>query len=89
MPRYGCFEIRTTCGSCGSPLPINGPFTRFSCTSCFEDISIPEDRIADFLNDFEEEYEGLIEGQGSGGTLMCGSGTFKYGHWRLSPRFLW
>lgn len=86
MPRYGCFEIRTTCSSCGSPLPINGPYTRFSCTACFEDISIPQDRIADFLNDFEEEYEGLTEGQGCGGTLMCGSGTFKYSHWRLSPR---
>ena len=86
MPRYGCFEIRTTCGSCGSPLPINGPYTRFSCTSCFEDIAIPQDRIADFLNDFEEEYEGFTKGQGSGGTLMCGSGTFKYSHWRLPPR---
>ena len=86
MPRYGCFEIRTTCGSCGSPLPINGPYTRYSCTSCFEDVSIPQDRIADFLNDFEEEYEGFTEGQGSGGTLMCGSGTYKYSHWRLPPR---
>lgn len=86
MPRYGCFEIRTTCGSCGSPLPINGPFTRYSCTSCFEDVSIPQDRIADFLNDFEEEYEGFTEGQGSGGTIMCGSGTYKYSHWRLAPR---
>lgn len=86
MPRYGCFEIRTTCSSCGSPFPINGPYRRFSCTSCFEDISIPQDRIADFLNDFEEEYEGLTERQGSGGTIMCGSGTFKYSHWRLSPR---
>ncbi len=86
MPRYGCFEIRTTCSSCGSPLPINGPYTRFSCTSCFESISIPPDRIAGFLNDFEEEYEGLSDGQGSGGTLMCGSGTFEYGCWRLEPR---
>ena len=86
MQRYGCFEIRTTCSSCGSSLPINGPYTRFSCTACFEDISIPQDRIADFLNDFEEEYEGFVEGQGSGGTLMCGSGTYKYSHWRLPPR---
>ncbi|RKZ07291.1 hypothetical protein DRQ25_11910 [Candidatus Fermentibacteria bacterium] len=86
MPRYGCFEIRTTCGSCGSPLPINGPYTRYSCTSCFEDVTVPQDRIADFLNDFEEEYEGFTEGQGSGGTIMCGSGTYKYSQWRLSPR---
>ncbi|MCD4702148.1 MAG: hypothetical protein K8S24_09870 [Candidatus Aegiribacteria sp.] len=86
MKRYGCFEIRTTCSSCGSPLPINGPFTRFSCMACFEDISIPQDRIADFLNDFEEECEGLTKGQGRGGTLMCGGGTFKYGYWKLEPR---
>ena len=44
------------------------------------------ERIADFLNDFEEEYEGLTDGQGQGGTLMSGSGTFKYGYWRLEPR---
>ena len=49
-------------------------------------MTLSPDIIADFLNDFEEEYEGLSEGQGRGGTLMSGSGTFKYSYWRLEPR---
>ncbi len=44
------------------------------------------DIIAGFLNDLEEEYESLTEGQGRGGTLMSGSGTFKYSYWRLELR---
>lgn len=86
MQRYGCFEIRTTCSSCGQSLPINGPSKQLSCTACFEDMTISTDIIAGFLNDFEEEYEGLTEGQGRGGTLMSGSGTFKYSYWKLEPR---
>ncbi len=86
MPRYGCFEIRTSCRSCGHSIPINGPFRSLLCTACFENLLLSPERIADFLNDFEEDYEGLTEGQGQGGTLMSGSGTFEYGYWRLEPR---
>ncbi len=85
IQRYGCFKIRTTCSSCGQPLPINGPYKQLTCTSCFKETTISPDIIADFLNDFEEEFEGFTEGQGSGGTLMSGSGTFKYSYWRLEP----
>ena len=86
MNRYGCFQIRTSCGSCGQPVPVNGPFRELTCGSCFEKVSIPADIYAGFMNDFEEEYEGYAEGEGSGGTLMSGSGTYKYGVWRLTPR---
>jgi len=84
--RYGCFEISTACSSCGRTIPINGPFLQHYCTACCETMTLSPDRIAGFLNDFEEEYEGLLEGQGRGGTLISGSSTFKYGCWRLNPR---
>ena len=86
MTRYGCFEIRTTCSSCGNPIPVNGPQGSLTCTACFEEMALSPERIAGFLNDFEEDYEGLTEGQGQGGTLMSGDGSFKYGYWRLEPR---
>jgi DNA-directed RNA polymerase subunit RPC12/RpoP len=86
MPRFGCFEIRTSCGSCGQPVQVNGPFTTLSCSSCFRDVHIPAETLTGFFNDFEEDYPGLDEGQGSGGTLMGGGGTFEYGYWRLEPR---
>ncbi|MBN2585777.1 MAG: hypothetical protein JXA64_04465 [Candidatus Fermentibacteraceae bacterium] len=86
MPRYACLEIRTSCSSCGQPIPVNGPYLKMICPACFKDVSISGDVVGDFLNDFEEEYESLNSGQGQGGTLMCGSGTFKYGYWRLPPR---
>jgi len=86
LARYGCFEIRTSCSGCGQPVPVNGPFREVTCSSCFSSVRIPPDIIAGFMNDFEEEYEGRAEGEGSGGTLMSGSGTYKYGQWRLAPR---
>ena len=85
MERYGCFEVRTTCSSCGSPIVVNGPYRLITCPSCFKQTDI-SDTMAGFLNDFEEEYEGFDNGQGQGGTLMGGSGTFQYGYWRLAPR---
>jgi len=82
MDRYGCFEVRTTCRSCGSSIVVNGPCRLITYTSCFKQTDIA-DTVAGFLNDFEEEYEGFDDGQG--GTLMGGDGTFEYGYWRLSP----
>jgi hypothetical protein len=86
MRRSGCFEIRMDCPRCGQSVPINGPFRRFYCSSCSECLSIPDETITGFLCDFEEDSPGLSEGQGSGGTMMGGGGTFKYGYWRLAPR---
>ena len=85
MQRYGCFKISTTCKSCGQPLPVNGPFDKITCTSYFNDVNISQDILAGFLNDFEEEFEGLDEGQGTGGTLMSGNETYKYSYWKLEP----
>jgi hypothetical protein len=86
MPRNVCLEIRTSCNSCGESIPINGPWTKVTCSACFRETAVPPDILAGFLNDFEEEYEGFERGQGSGGTLMSGSGTYKYGCWRMPPR---
>ena len=86
MERFACLEVRAACGSCGQSVPINGPYRKVTCTACFNDFSVPADILGDFLNDFEEEYEGLVDRQGTGGTLMSGSGTYKYGIWRLAPR---
>jgi len=86
MSRSACFEIRTSCPKCGQPVPVNGPFRFLFCSGCFETFSIPDDIIIGFLADFEEESDGLATGEGSGGTLMSGSGTYKYGYWKLNPR---
>lgn len=84
--RYACIEAGTNCDTCGQPIPMNGPYTEFTCPACQEERHVPPDILGSLINDFEEEYEGLLDGQGSGGTLMSGSGTYKYGLWRLPPR---
>ncbi|MBN1435341.1 hypothetical protein JW921_11310 [Candidatus Fermentibacterales bacterium] len=86
MERFACLEVRIACGSCGQSIPINGPYRRVTCSACFNETPVPPDILAGFLNDFEEEYEGLQQGQGQGGTLMSGSGTYKYGYWRIPLR---
>lgn len=84
--RYVCMETGTTCDSCGQPVPLNGPYGVIACPACHEEKRVPPDIVGGLINDFEDEYEGLLDGQGSGGTLMSGSGTYKYGLWRLPPR---
>ena len=86
MYRSGCFEIRTSCPRCGQSVPVNGPFRSLLCSGCFETFSIPDKTITGFLNNFEEEFTDLAEGEGSGGTIISGAGTFTYGYWRLAPR---
>ncbi len=85
MSRYGYFELRSSCGSCGQPMPVNGPLTSVSCSYCFKENQIQASTIADFINDLEDDYEGLAEGTGHGGTLMGGDGTFKYKQQRRQP----
>ncbi|MBW1881165.1 MAG: hypothetical protein JRJ84_22655 [Deltaproteobacteria bacterium] len=84
-PRYACFEIRTECDRCGQPVPLNGPALLVTCPHCFSEVRLPEERIADLLDDFENDYPELEPRQGHGGTLMS-ERTYKYGYWRLPPR---
>ena len=86
MKRYACLELITSCGSCDGSVPVNGPFREVTCHSCFEKIAIPPERIADFINSFEEDFPELDTGQGRKGTVMSGSGTYKYRYWRMPPR---
>ena len=86
MQRFACLEVRTVCNRCGQSIPVNGPYAEVTCGACFGRQTVPADIVGDFINDFEEEYQGISEGQGRGGTLMSGSGTYKYGYWRLRPR---
>lgn len=86
MRRYACLEVRVTCSSCGGSIPVNGPCIELNCPACFETMPVSTDILGGFLNDLEEEYEGITKGQGRGGTVISGSGTYKYGYWRLPPR---
>ena len=74
------------CPRCGQSVPINGPFRKLYCSSCSECFAIPNETITGFLSDFEEDSPGMKSGQGSGGTMIGGGGTFKYGYWLLAPR---
>ena len=84
--RFACIRTNTTCDSCGQPVPMNGPCTSFTCSSCNAVKTVPPDVLGGIINDFEDEYDGLSDGQGSGGTLMCGSGTYRYRLLKLPPR---
>jgi hypothetical protein len=86
MARYVCLEVRVACSSCGQSIPVNGPYIKVTCPACFNEMPVSRDILGGFLNDFETEYEGISKGQGQGGTVMSGSGTYKYGYWRLPPR---
>jgi len=83
--RYACFEIRTSCDKCGQPVPVNGPLLRPVCTHCSATVPIPEERIAGFLLDFEDDAEALEQGEGHGATVIAGR-TYNYAAWELPPR---
>jgi hypothetical protein len=86
MTRYGCFEIQTQCLHCGQPLPVNAPMRKITCSACLEKNDLPSEHLSGFLNDFEQEYPGLLERQGRGGQMMSGRHKYTYSGHRLSPR---
>ncbi len=84
--RHGCFELKTTCGHCSNPMPVNGPIRELPCPTCTKPRRIAADIVSGMCADLEEEYENYEDREGSGGTMMTGSGTFEYRYFRLEPR---
>jgi hypothetical protein len=85
-PRFGCFEIRTSCSACGNPLVLNGPSRNPKCDSCLQQVPIPAGLWSSWLECLEEEYPSLEETQGRNTTIMSGGFTAKLGFYRLRPR---
>jgi hypothetical protein len=55
------------------------------CPHCFSEVHLPEGRIAELFDDFENEYAELEPRQGNSCTVMA-ERTYKFGYWRLPPR---
>jgi hypothetical protein len=85
-PRYGCFEIRTSCSECGNPLVLNGPALSPKCDSCLQEVEIPATLWASWMQGLEDDYHQLEERQGSSSTIISGGFTAKVESYRLQPR---
>jgi len=82
-----CLEIKTTCSSCGNPLPVNALVSRIHCSSCQAD--------SDFSNELWSESilestlkEGITfaENEARQETVMTGQYNFQILYGRQNPR---
>ena len=71
MERSACLEVRPACSSCGQSLPGNGPYREVTCTACSSELSV----APDIPGGLPSGFEGLVQGQDTGGALMSGCGT--------------
>lgn len=78
--RYVFVEVMSQCGSCGHPLPLNGPLDVAHCTSCQADEPIAASRWS-FLPEVEDEHSGLLPDHKAGFRSMRATGqlTVAYG----------
>jgi hypothetical protein len=55
--RFGGFTLRINCNHCGQPVPLNAPAHEVNCSSCLQDIAIPNEVWESPLNDFEDSQD--------------------------------
>jgi hypothetical protein len=75
-------ELRTQCGGCGQPLPVNGYAEQVTCGGCHRQTRIDPDTWKSVLEDPVTEVHGMALDEGSRSTVMTGGQTFEllYGH---------
>ena len=82
---YATYQIRTTCGRCGQPMPLNGPLQEVVCGACNNKSEFPPERWQSLLEDFVEERKDFGWADSRSSTMMTGGGTFELTYGRQMP----
>lgn len=84
--RYGCYEPRTTCPNCGTPLVINGPRQSVRCEGCAAVHPLSGDLWYAILECADEDYAESTWREGSNSSFNRGGFAVEVGSWKLVPR---
>ena len=86
IQRWACVEARTTCGRCGSPVPLSGPNRTPLCHACQSPISIAPATWKSLLEDIEEDWAEIAEGEGQSSKIFTGGAEFSRDWFPMAPR---
>ncbi len=81
-----CFELKTTCKHCSSPIMLNAFANKILCPSCNKYNSFPKDEWQNLLEDAVKEAPDFKVGEGQPSTIMRGEYTYHLTYGRQDPR---
>ncbi|MCC7158193.1 MAG: hypothetical protein IT281_01500 [Ignavibacteria bacterium] len=81
-----CFELKTTCKHCSSPVMINAFTDKLLCPSCNKYNNFAQDSLKNLLEDAVKEAPDFKVGEGQPSTIMQGEYTFHLTYGRQDPR---
>lgn len=84
-----CLEIKTTCTSCGNPLPLNALVDKFLCPACQHTAEFSYEFWKDSILDVKEilnDLKKMGENEGRNSTVMTGQYTFQRLYVNQKPR---
>lgn len=84
-PRYGCFQPKLTCTSCGNPVIINGPVQKVDCAICGESFELHPDVWFTIIKSLDEDYHEKKWKEGYTSLFNTKGLSFESGSWRLKP----
>jgi Zn finger protein HypA/HybF involved in hydrogenase expression len=71
-----CFEVKTNCGSCGNPIPINAFTENIYCEKCGKENKISSDFWNSLITDNIKDISDFSEGEGQNSKIITGSYEF-------------
>ncbi len=81
-----CFELKTTCKHCSSPIMLNAFTEKILCPSCNKYNNFPQDEWHNLLEDAVKEAPDFNIGEGQPSTIMRGEYNYSLTYGRQDPR---
>lgn len=81
-----CFELKTTCKHCSSPIMINAFTDKILCPSCNKYNNFSQENLKNLLEDALKEAPDFKPGEGQPSTIMQGEYTYHLTYGRQDPR---
>ena len=81
-----CLELKTTCNSCGNPLPLNAFVEEFTCPACNSINKIDNDTWKSLLDEATKDARSFAPGEGRNSQIMGGGGSFNIMYGSQNPR---
>ncbi len=81
-----CFELKTSCKHCSSPIMLNAFTEKILCPSCSKYNDFPGEEWQNLLEDAVKEAPDFKIGEGQPSTIMRGQYTYNLTYGRQDPR---
>ena len=81
-----CFELKTTCKHCSSPIMLNAFTEKILCPSCNKYNTFSQENWHNLLEDAVKEAPDFKIGEGQPSTIMQGEFTYHLTYGRQDPR---